>query len=168
MGLNLIAIDYVWFRYQVQFIIFWFPALLLNIALNKKNILAHFSFGSKKITSFSTFFVLLFSIFFVTKNYMSFSEKGSPNNCPNLEIMEGTYFYSEGNFWTTHSLVVCGPYKFVSDGQGAVFQDIPKGTSFAYINPVSLEIEESTPSSSRIKGITSPCLRQCVIESINN
>ena len=168
IGLNLIAIDYVWFRYQVQFIIFWIPSLMINIGLNKKNVLAHFLFLQKKIISFAAFFVLVFSIFFVAKDYMRFSTIGSPNNCPNLEIMERTYFYSEGNFWNTHSLVVCGPYKFVSDGQGAVFQDIPKGTTFAYLNPVSLEIEESTPSTSKIKSITSPCLRQCVIESINN
>jgi hypothetical protein len=161
-GLNLIVIDYVWFRYQAQFIIFWIPALFLNMGLNKNLKISNFINPQGFFLKLSLLLIVIFSSFSVTKNYIKYSEIGSPQNCPQSIIMEKTYFYSDGNFWNTHSLAVCGPFKFVSDGQGSVFRNIPIGSSFAYLDPLNLEVVNVKSTLSKIDNLTAPCFRECV------
>lgn len=155
-----ISIDYVWFRYQIQYVVFWIPVIIINCSKNIAILINKIKLRQFMIISFIFIFL---SYANVSKDYIKFSHIGTPDKCPAVEDMSESYFYSEGYFWTQISFVVCGKYFSLSDGNSPVFTLIKKNTKLYFVDS-NLRITDIKYTKKDSSNFVGQCLKACVYD----
>ena len=158
---SIILNDYVYFRFQIQFIIFWIPAVFLNLYLIKtkynlfslKNIYLYILAVAITIASFTS----------ISSSYERYTSLGHPVECPNSTMKQSIYYFSNNYFVNTMSFGICGEFNNLSDGNVPIFRIIKSGSEFRYIDPNTLKIGKTYILKQDLKNVSAPCFTECVM-----
>ena len=158
---SIILNDYVFFRFQIQFIIFWIPAIGVNLYLINTRY---------KLFSFNKIYVRIIAIVLslssflsISSNYVAYSLPGHPVKCPHINLDKSIYYFSDDYFINTLSFGICGEFKNLSDGNVPIFRIIKAGSEFRYIDPNTLRIGKTYILKQDLENVLAPCFTQCVM-----